>query len=172
MEDWEFLGLDAPTHITGSGHLVWGGMPIELEMAVLLYAVVRYAKPRLVVESGAGSGRSSVAIARAICANGAGRLVTFEPDPEFRGPLERVFAKAEFVEVRDGLARESGLEPDLVFVDTGGGPECRQPEIDHWVGHPGKPIVIVHDGNRGYGLGGRPGVNLVGHDGVWIGQER
>lgn len=171
MEDWEFLGLDAPTHITPTGHLVWGGMPVELEMAMLLYGLVRYQKPRLVAESGPGSGRSTHVIAQALAMNESGRLVTFEPLDEYRQRVEELFASNPQVEVRAGFSRDGNLEPDLVFVDTGGGLEYRQPEIDHWINHPSRPVVVVHDGNRDYGLHRHPGVTLVGHDGVWIGQE-
>lgn len=169
MEEWEFLGLDTPEYVTGTGHLVWGGMPVELEAAMLLYATVRYQKPRLVVESGAGSGRSTQAIVTALDRNGVGRVVTFEPDPAFRSRVQDIFAGNDRVDVRDGASRDSRLEPDLVFVDTGGGVDHRQPEIDHWLAHPSRPVVVVHDGNRGYGLGAHPGITLVGHDGVWIG---
>lgn len=163
------LGLDEPEYITETGHLVWGGMPIELEAAELLYALVRYAKPRVVVESGTGSGRSTQAIALALQANGNGVVHTFEPQHEFFVGAEERFSANLFVETHFGTSRESGIWADMVFIDTGGGEEHRQPEIDHWAVHEAKPLLVIHDGNRAYDYPSN-GVNIPGWDGVWIGR--
>jgi predicted O-methyltransferase YrrM len=57
-------------------------MTAEKEVLDLLYALVRAAKPRIVVETGTFSGISSTYIARALIDNGRGRLITCEMDPE------------------------------------------------------------------------------------------
>jgi predicted O-methyltransferase YrrM len=171
------LGLDQPEGATGTGHLVWGGMPVELEMAELLYATVRYLKPRLVVESGTGSGRSTQAMAvalrenRAVHHDSGGALHTYEAQEKYFRAAREWFADSDIVRVFPGVAREQETgDPDMAFVDTG---HDREEEIAHWLSHPARPLVVVHDGNRDYGsfaLG--EGVVLPGYDGVWIGRGK
>lgn len=167
------LGLDEPGYVTATGHRIWGGMPIELETAELLYGIVRYAKPDVVVESGTGSGRSTQAISAALVHNGKGIIYSYETEEEFRLLALAAFTGRENVIIRDGVSRDCEETPDLVFVDTGGGPEHREPEIAHWLQHKSKPLVVVHDGARAYesfALG--EGVTIFGHDGVWVGRGR
>jgi predicted O-methyltransferase YrrM len=57
-------------------------MTAEKEVLDLLYALVRAAKPRTVVETGTFAGISSTYIARALIENGRGRLITCEMDPK------------------------------------------------------------------------------------------
>lgn len=167
MTETNLLGLDEPSLVTDTGHRIWGGMPVELEAAVLLYAIVRYAKPRLVVESGTGSGRSTRAILAALRANGTtGRLVTFETQRSYFTQATTDFGDDPEVDVRYGASRAADVAPELVFVDTG---DERQKELDFWLAHDARPLLVVHDGNRDYGLHRHPGVVLKGHDGVWIG---
>ena len=167
------LGLDEPEYVTETGHRIWGGMPIELEMAELLYGIVRYAKPEVVIESGTGSGRSTQAISAALVHNGKGVVYSYETVEEFRLLALAAFTGRENVFIRDGFSRKAEEVPDLVFVDTGGGPEQREPEITHWLEHESKPLVVVHDGARAYesfAIG--DGVTIFGNDGVWVGRGR
>lgn len=147
----------------------WDGMTMELEYAELLYALVRAAKPTLIVESGSGRGVTSRFIAEALRDTGRGRLITFEPLPEFR---EQAIAMLRGLpaEVRPGDSRDlqPGEVPEIVFLDSAS--DRRVDEIRHWLEGAATPetVVIVHDANRPYPLG-RHGVLLTGGDGLWIG---
>lgn len=54
----------------------------EIEVSELVAAFVRALQPNLVVETGTAFGQTAELIGRALQANGQGRLVTLEPDPE------------------------------------------------------------------------------------------
>jgi predicted O-methyltransferase YrrM len=54
----------------------------ETEVTELVAAFVRALQPDLVVETGTAWGQTAEAIGHALAANGHGRLVTFETDPE------------------------------------------------------------------------------------------
>jgi predicted O-methyltransferase YrrM len=147
-------------------------MSIELETAELLCALVRYTKPELVVECGTGQGLSTQAIAQGLLANGSGVVHSWEPIEEFFIQATEVFGDHSNVVIHRGIASEDcDLTPDFVFVDTGGGPDVREPDIAHWLQHEANPLVVVHDANRKYEsfrLG--EGVLIPGWDGVWIGR--
>lgn len=170
----EILGLPEPQGYAPTGHKAWGPMTVELEMAELLHALVRYAKPELVVESGTGEGFSTQVISMALRENGKGVVHSWEPIGEFYESAVKVFENHTNVVIHQGRSNEDcDLVPDLVFVDTGGGEEFRNPDIAHWLEHEAKPLVVVHDANREYeafGLG--EGVRVPGWDGVWIGRGR
>ena len=149
-------------------------MAVELEVAELLYALVRQTKPNLVVECGAGEGYSSAFIAQALVDNGqGGRLFAFEQDDEY---VEK--AKARLVHpptaVVRGLSheRDIDLEPDLVFIDTLG--NYREQDMAYWFAHPGRPLIVIHDAAHyppeTFAAG--EGVLLGSGRGVWIGRAR
>ena len=149
-------------------------MAVELEVAELLYALVRQTKPLLVVECGAGEGYSSVFIAQALADNGQdGRLFAFEQDPVY---AERATARLEFppAAVVRGFSHEHGfsLDPDLVFIDTLG--EHRDKDMAYWFNHPGRPLIVIHDAAHYppdvFAAG--EGVLLGSGRGVWIGRAR
>lgn len=56
------------------------GWSCEIEIAELLYALVRYVKPELAGEAGCYIGIGSYAIGRALLDNGKGRLITCDVD--------------------------------------------------------------------------------------------
>jgi predicted O-methyltransferase YrrM len=162
--------LDTATTALPSGFVIWDEYAIEAETALFLFSLIRHQKPDLVVESGTGRGISSTFIAEALAANGKGKLVTFEWFDFFREGAERELAGLP-VEVREGLSAESGLDPDVVFIDCVS--DKRAEEITHWLTHPKRPLVIIHDARRNeypFHLG--DGVHLPGHDGVWIGRAK
>lgn len=162
--------IDAPQYVTESGHTVWDSMAIELETGELLYALARELKPDLIVESGTGRGFATYFLAKACLFNKKGRVITFEPEEEFRVPITEEFSKIKEIEVRDGDSTEAGLEPQMVFVDCWG--KYRLPVIEHWLTHPLRPLVVVHDANRNYPFHLGEGVHIPGHDGVWIGRAK
>lgn len=162
--------MEPPTLVTESGHRIWDPWAVELETGELLYALVRAAKPRLVVESGTGNGYATEFMARALLENGQdGLVVTFETDTDFR---ERSTAKLAGlpVEFREGTGEETDLRPDLVFVDCFGG--IREPVIRFWLTHPDRPLTVIHDARRNYPFHLGDGVFIPGHDGVWIGRAK
>jgi predicted O-methyltransferase YrrM len=145
--------------------LEWDQMAVELEVAQLLYALVRASKPHIVVEAGAGRGISGRFIAEALDDNGKGRLVSYEPDPEFARKATEMLVGLP-AEVR--LARSSEYEdqrPDLVFIDSLGA--YRDEDIHFWIAYDPRPLLVVHDANRrGYDL--PPGARLEMGRGLWM----
>ena len=60
---------------------------VETETSFLLYALVRALEPATVIEMGVGNGQSSFFILRALAANGAGTLHSFDIAPQAGGLL-------------------------------------------------------------------------------------
>lgn len=154
----------------------WDTMAVELEVAELLYALVRQMKPLVVVEAGSGKGYSTRFIAEAILANAnAGRLYSYEPDALYAELTLAALQAAPYLLPAIGAVAHStahdGLTPDLVFVDSLG--DYRDRDIDHWFsyrngcGHP-DPLIVVHDANGYTNLPG-VGIHLSAGRGVWIG---
>lgn len=157
--------------VTESGHHVIDEMAVEQETAELLYALVRASKPLLVVESGTGKGYATQPLLEALRANGqGGRLVTFEPEEEFRTVQQQIYKDAVDCEVKDGTSEGYGFVPGLVFIDCWG--RYREPVIRYWLTHPERPLVVIHDANRPYPFHLGEGVHIPGHDGVWIGRAK
>lgn len=96
-------------------------LPVTPESGQLLYALVRAAKPALVVEFGMSLGLSAIHLAGAVRDNGVGRVVTTE-----LSAAKIVAAKASFAEVGlddvitvlEGDARQTlaGIEEPVGFV--------------------------------------------------------
>lgn len=59
---------------------------VEEETALLLYGLVRQAKPAVLLEVGVANGRSTQVILSALDANKAGQLVSVDIDPRVGGP--------------------------------------------------------------------------------------
>lgn len=154
-------------------------MAVELEVAELLYALVRQTKPNLVVECGAGEGYSSAFIAQALADNGFGTLASFEQDSKY---AEIAAERLRFLPgtVTRGFSHEYGAHttademhyPALVFIDTLG--EHRDKDMAYWFGHPGRPLIVIHDAAHYppdvFAAG--EGVLLGSGRGVWIGRAR
>lgn len=152
-------------------------MACELEVAELLYALVRQSKPNVVVECGSGKGYASRFIAEGLKANGDGVLWTFEQDSEYAlvalenlgpvGDYARLIKSYSF----DALAIP--LKPDLVFIDSLGG-EPRERDMDHWFACAARPLIVIHDASfyppETFARG--EGVLLQAGRGVWVGRAR
>ncbi len=162
--------LDKATLSHASGFTLWDDYAIEAETALFLFSLVRHQKPDLVVESGTGQGISATFIGQALADNGKGKLVTFEWfDFFFDGAVKKLEGLP--VEVRSGVSKDSGLNPDLVFIDCVS--DRRNDEITYWLTHPDRPLTVIHDARRTeypFHLG--EGVHLPGHDGLWIGRAK
>lgn len=111
---------------------------VELETAEFLHALVRAAKPDLILESGTGYGGATRYLAAALEANGFGQLVSYESNPRF-------FALADIpgVHCRQGSTLDhQGDRPDMVFLDSA--PlDLRVAEFRRWILEP--VLLVVHD---------------------------
>lgn len=96
-----------------------GGMAIELEVGEFLNALVRMAKPGIVVETGTHKGFSTLMIAQALKANGKGHLYT--ADLVDHGVLKecRQFGVESFVTFTkgDSAVAISKLSPRVKNID-------------------------------------------------------
>jgi predicted O-methyltransferase YrrM len=92
----------------------------------VLYALVRYARPRTIIEFSTGSGYSTSFIALALARNGAGRVHSVDLDPAAQAAAARWL---DHLGVRDAVSLHLGDcrelvprmlhdEVDLLFVDT------------------------------------------------------
>lgn len=131
------------------------GGSTEIEYLELLAALVRCAKPRRVLETGAFLGHGTVVLARAVEANGLGEVVSIERDPRSARAVRALLtrhglARAEVVEA-DSLAYlfAAGEPFDLAFLDS-----CltlRARELDRLLARrlltPGA-LVAIHDTSR------------------------
>ena len=158
-------------------HLSIDSISVELEVAELLYALVRQCKPNVVVECGSGKGYASRFIAEALKANGKGWLWTYEQDPEYALITERNLDTAsQFANVICDYSHNSigpPWDPDLVFIDSLGG-EPRERDMDHWFACAARPLILIHDAAHyppaTFARG--EGVLLQAGRGVWVGRAR
>ncbi len=121
----------------------------ELEILDFLKSMVLTAKPRLIVETGTFIGYSAIKMAEGLKANGFGKLITIEFDPD-------IFAKAkqridlsglrDWIEYRNASSLETPIDGtiDLLFSDshlTIREQEIRRflPQIDP------RGLILVHD---------------------------
>jgi len=121
----------------------------ELEVLDFLKSIVLTTKPRLIVETGTFIGYSAIKMAEGLKANGFGKLITIEFDPD-------IFAKAkqridlsglgDWIEYRNASSLETPIDAtiDLLFSDshlTIREQEIRRflPQID------ARGLILVHD---------------------------
>lgn len=110
----------------------------EDEWTAFVASWVRLQRPAVIVETGAGSGRVTAAIADAAPADT--RITAVEDDPDWRTAVERLeLADVTVAEVAGRLLDQA----DLCVLDSG---RHRLGEIAHWGRH-GKPgsYALVHD---------------------------
>jgi predicted O-methyltransferase YrrM len=142
----------------------WDGMAVELEVAELLYALVRALKPSIVVEAGTGRGISARFLAEALEDNGKGTLLSYEPDPDFARQAADMLTGLP-VDVRVARTTEyQGEVPDMVFIDSLG--DYRSEDLAFWLDYEPRPLLVVHDANRDYDL--PLGARLGAGRGVWM----
>jgi hypothetical protein len=150
-------------------------MAVELEVAELLYALVRQSKPNVVVECGSGKGYASRFIAEGLADNdGDGRLFTYEQDHEYAEQAQELLrGLPATVVVNYSHDNPPNLDPDLVFIDSLGG-EPRERDMDHWFACAARPLIVIHDASHyppeTFARG--EGVLLQAGRGVWIGRAR
>lgn len=113
--------------------------PVRPEQGAALYALVRAARPALVVEFATSLGFSTVFLAAAVRDNGEGRIVSAELVPEKAHAARASLAEVgldPYVEIREGdaldtLADLPAGQVDLLVLD--GWPSGAQPSIDRRV---------------------------------------
>lgn len=164
-------------------HLSIDSMSVELEVAELLYALVRQSKPNVVVECGSGKGYASRFIAEALSVNATwsddgasgveGWLYTYEQDETYASIAAAQLAGLPAEVVCDFSVYYDGIfDPDLVFIDTLG--NYREADMAHWFACAARPLIVIHDAN-GYKpstFARGEGVLLRAGRGVWVGRAR
>jgi predicted O-methyltransferase YrrM len=134
---------------------------VEAETSLLLYALVRAFQPAAVIEMGVGNGQSSYYILRALQANGAGRLHSFDIVPEAGGLLsegERALWDFRLIDRWRGgrslLAQLATLpQAELCFHDAGHGYLSQFFEFGClWEKLTDRGILVSDDVDLSYGL--------------------
>jgi len=102
---------------------MYDSMTAEAEVLEFLYTLVTTIKPSLVVETGSFLGVSTLWIAKALKANGFGKIVSCEFDPVvFAKAKEKIASSglAEWIELRNESSLEMHIEGtiDLFFSDS------------------------------------------------------
>ena len=102
---------------------MYDSMTAEAEVLEFLRTIVTTIKPDLVVETGTFSGISTLWIAEGLKANGRGRVITCEFDPQvYENAKARIASSglAEWIELRHASSLEMAVEGtiDLFFSDS------------------------------------------------------
>jgi len=102
---------------------MYDSMTAEAEVLEFLYTLVTTIKPTLVVETGSFLGVSTLWIAKALKANGFGKIISCEFDPlVFAKAKEKIAASdlSEWIELRNESSLEMRVEGtiDLFFSDS------------------------------------------------------
>jgi predicted O-methyltransferase YrrM len=102
---------------------MFDSMTAEAEVLEFLRSVVTTIKPELVVETGTFSGISTLWIAEGLKANGQGRVITCEFDPQvYQNAKARIVASglADWIELRNESSLEMKVKGtiDLLFSDS------------------------------------------------------
>ena len=102
---------------------MFDSMTAEVEVLEFLRIVVTTIKPELVVETGTFSGISTVWIAEGLKANGRGKVITCEFDPQvYAAAKQRIDGSgvAQWIELRNESSLEMKVEGtiDLFFSDS------------------------------------------------------
>jgi predicted O-methyltransferase YrrM len=157
---------------------------VETGTSFLLYALVRELKPSTVIEMGVGNGQSSFYILRALHANGAGKLHSFDIAPEAGGLLsdeERASWDFRLIDrLREGPSLVTQLtalpQADLCFHDADHGYLAQYFEFAClWEQLTETGILISDDVDESYALidfceldGKRPEILIDGRKAVGI----
>ena len=143
-------------------------MAAELEVQEFLYSLVRLHRPAIVIESGAGKGYSTLAIAGALERNQHGYLWSYEPIEALREVAQNRVGDIAHAIVQAGDSRDyEGEEYDvgLVFLDSG--QATRVDEIIYWLYR--RCVLVIHDAYRYTDLLDRSGGNMHACPrGLWV----
>lgn len=121
--------------------------PSSGHLDVQLYVLVRLFAPKLMVETGVETGRSSFAILSAMKRNGTGHLYSIDPGPQ-PFPWDHGWCHYHLTsqEALPRLGREFGpIQPDLFLHDSDHSYECQTFEYDWAWEHVGAGGLILSD---------------------------
>lgn len=128
---------------------MYDSMTAEAEVLEFLYTLVTTIKPSLVVETGSFLGVSTLWIAKALKANGFGKIISCEFDPlVFAKAKEKIAASelSEWIELRNESSLEMHIEGtiDLFFSDSD--MPIREAEVKRFLPQI-RPtgVVLMHD---------------------------
>jgi predicted O-methyltransferase YrrM len=128
---------------------MYDSMTAEVEVLEFLYVLVTTIKPRLVVETGAFLGVSTLWIARGLKANGFGKIISCEFDPLVFAKAKEKIAEsglAEWIELRNesSLEMKVGGPIDLFFSDSD--MPIRAAEVKRFLPQIASTgVVLIHD---------------------------
>jgi predicted O-methyltransferase YrrM len=129
-------------------------MTAEKEVLDLLYALVRAAKPRTVVETGTFAGVSSTYIARALIENGRGQLITCEMDPEAHAMAAKRFEQeglSKHIDLRLSSSFDLELPEaiDMLYCDSD--VNVREEEVRRFIDRVNPfGLILMHDAGSHY----------------------
>jgi predicted O-methyltransferase YrrM len=128
---------------------MYDSMTAEAEVLEFLYTLVTTVKPTLVVETGSFLGISTLWIAKALKANGSGRIISCEYDPlVYAKAKEKIAASGlqEWIELRNESSLEMNIDGviDLFFSDSD--MPIREAEVKRFLPQI-RPtgIILMHD---------------------------
>ncbi len=128
---------------------MYDSMTAEAEVLEFLYTLVTTIKPALVVETGSFLGVSTIWIARALKANGLGKIISCEFDSVvFAKAREKIAASglSEWIELRNESSLEMRVEGtiDLFFSDSD--MPIRAAEVKRFLPQISSTgVVLIHD---------------------------
>lgn len=126
----------------------------ELEVIDFLKALVVTMKPQLIVETGTFLGYSTIKMAEGLKANGFGRIISIENDPEiFAKANERIDASGlgRWIESRNESSLETRIDGriDILFSDSK--LTIREQEIRRFLAQVDpRGLILIHDASSQY----------------------
>jgi len=128
---------------------MFDSMTAEVEVLEFLRALVVTTKPELVVETGTFSGISTLWIAEGLKANGRGRIITCEFDPEvYAKAKERIERSeyAEWIELRNQSSLEMKVEGAIDFFFSDSDMPIREQEVRRFLPQINPyGVIVMHD---------------------------
>lgn len=122
----------------------WNAISTEVEVSMLVAALVRATQPEFILEVGTHYGQTAERISRVILENGHGYLVSLDINPEMTGSASNLCAglPVELISI-DSLKYTPPQLIDFLFVD---GNEARSKDVEHFLGYLSPhAMVVVHD---------------------------
>lgn len=134
---------------------MYDSLTAEVEVLEFLKTLVTTLKPNLIVETGTFMGISTIAMAEGCAANGFGKIITIEKDPEvFAGAKKRIqeSGHSRWIECRHASSLETKISGtiDLLFSDSEG--EIRIQEVRRFLPQMNpNGIILIHDASSHFG---------------------
>lgn len=122
----------------------WNAISTEVEVSLLVAALVKAAQPEFILEVGAHYGQTAERIARVIIENGHGKIISLDINPEMIGSASARCAglPVELV-CTDSTTYEPAQLIDFLFVD---GSNERWADVKHFLPYMApRSLILVHD---------------------------